>query len=105
MAAALYVRRQETGGALPTKLLARKRPHLLPVYGQQVAQVQRRPHGVWACLGSWYHESPDRAVAIRELRAEVDGVEDISLLRCLDVVLWMRGGANRPVGMFAMDSP
>jgi hypothetical protein len=34
--------------------------------------------------------------AVEELRAAVGGIEDISLLRCLDVVLWMRGRHGNP---------
>jgi hypothetical protein len=31
--------------------------------------------------------------AVRKLRDEVDDIQHVSLLRCLDVALWMRGTA------------
>lgn len=74
-----------------SKLLARKRPQLLPVYDSVVADVLQRPMNVWACLWCWFHSDSGRVAAVEALRAEVSGIEDISLLRCLDVVLWMRG--------------
>lgn len=72
------------------KLLARKRPQLLPVYDHVVADMLQRPANVWSCLWCWFQGDPSRVTAVDELRADVGGVEDISLLRCLDVVLWMR---------------
>jgi hypothetical protein len=71
------------------KLLARKRPHLIPVYDSEVRQLLGGPDGFWACLWSWFHSDPSRAIALAELRGEVAGLTDISLLRTLDVVLWM----------------
>ncbi|MBE8519462.1 hypothetical protein ILP97_18455 [Amycolatopsis sp. H6(2020)] len=70
------------------KLLARKRPHLLPVYDSQVKAVLDAP-SVWACLWTWFEGDSRRAEAVAELRDEAGGIEDISLLRCLDVILWM----------------
>ncbi|MEC3982657.1 DUF6308 family protein [Amycolatopsis sp. H20-H5] len=72
------------------KLLARKRPHLLPVYDSQVAAHLGRPDSIWACLWTWFANDPQRATALLDLRTEAGGSDDISLLRCLDVVLWMR---------------
>jgi hypothetical protein len=71
------------------KLLARKRPHLLPAYDHQIRTLLAAPRSYWACLWTWLHDDADRAKAIRTLRAEVGGIEDISVLRCLDVMLWM----------------
>ncbi|MEV4058411.1 DUF6308 family protein [Amycolatopsis sp. NPDC049688] len=71
------------------KLLARKRPHLLPVYDSQVKAVLGAPSSVWACLWTWFHSDSRRADAVADLRNEAGGIADISLLRCLDVILWM----------------
>ncbi|QKV78056.1 DUF6308 family protein [Amycolatopsis sp. Hca4] len=71
------------------KLLARKRPHLLPVYDSQVKAALDAPGSVWACMWTWFQGDPRRAQAIAELRGEAGGIEDISLLRCIDVILWM----------------
>jgi hypothetical protein len=71
------------------KLLARKRPHLLPVYDSQVKAALGGPGSIWACLWTWFQADARRAEAIAELRYEAGGIGDISLLRCIDVVLWM----------------
>ncbi|MEV6873972.1 DUF6308 family protein [Amycolatopsis sp. NPDC051128] len=72
------------------KLLARKRPHLLPVYDSQVKAILDAPNSVWACLWTWFQGDSRRAEAVAELRDEAGGIQDISLLRCLDVILWMQ---------------
>lgn len=84
------------------KLLARKRPHLLPVYDSQVKAVLDAPESIWACLWAWFQGNSRRADVVRELRDEVDGIDDISLLRCLDVILWMHATGRRaqpPTGL------
>jgi hypothetical protein len=71
------------------KLLARKRPHLLPVYDSKVQAALSKPDSVWACLWTWFVEDQTRADAVADLRDEAGGIADVSLLRCIDVVLWM----------------
>ncbi|MEW2507721.1 DUF6308 family protein [Amycolatopsis sp. NPDC047767] len=78
------------------KLLARKRPRLLPVYDSRVKAVLGQPDSIWACLWTWFHADGARAAAVADLRAEAGDVDDISLLRCLDVVLWMRANSSSP---------
>jgi hypothetical protein len=72
------------------KLLARKRPHLLPVYDSQVKAVLGAPRSIWECLWTWFQGDAKRAEALADLRDEAGGIDDISVLRCLDVILWMR---------------
>ncbi|MFK0249709.1 DUF6308 family protein [Amycolatopsis azurea] len=79
------------------KLLARKRPRLLPVYDSKVMTMLGTPSSFWACLWTWFDSDPRRANGLRDLRAEVGGITDISLLRCLDVVLWMRATRSQVV--------
>lgn len=71
------------------KLLARKRPHLLPVYDSQVEALLGKPENFWACLWTWFARDSRRVTTLAELRGEAGGIDDISLLRCLDVILWM----------------
>lgn len=73
------------------KLLARKRPALLPVYDAVVAAQLDEPRDIWNCYWTWFKDEPSRVCDTKALRAQVDGVSDISLLRCLDVALWMFG--------------
>lgn len=68
------------------KLLARKRPRLLPVYDDVVRCVLGRPRGVWLEL----HETvsdPEIRNAIESLRPS--SAEHVSTLRLLDVAIWM----------------
>jgi hypothetical protein len=69
-------------------LLARKRPHLLPVYDRVVkAALQPTKRTFWRPL---WETLQDRAVTgrLEELRRVLD--LDVSLLRVLDVAVWMR---------------
>jgi hypothetical protein len=71
------------------KLLAHKRPLLLPVYDTVVADaLQPHQDAFWVPL---WQTIQDRAVVERleHLRADL-GRPDISLLRILDVPIWMR---------------
>jgi hypothetical protein len=70
------------------KLLARKRPRLIPVYDSVVREAVGAPKHFW----TWLHQQlQDSKLVdqIRVLRAEAD-VEHLSLLRTLDVAIWMR---------------
>jgi hypothetical protein len=71
------------------KLLARKRPHLLPVYDDRLRTMLARPSNSWACLWSWFQVRPERAIGLVNLRDEVGDIDDVSLLRVLDVALWV----------------
>ncbi|MFH8222695.1 DUF6308 family protein [Streptomyces sp. NPDC018057] len=73
------------------KLLARKRPRLLPVYDQVVRCVLSEPESFW--LGLWAAlRTDERALhhALADLRQRAGLPEHISVLRVCDVVLWMR---------------
>ena len=89
------------------KLLARKRPHLLPVYDERLRRLLGRPRNSWACLWSWFQVQPERAAGLANLRDEAGDIDDISLLRVLDVALWMYtdryGTAVRPTDRLAAD--
>lgn len=87
-------------GVLPLKLLARKRPNLIPVWDRIVRCAFDFRSGAWLCLDGLLREQ-DGAVLSRlaELRAEAGVPEQVSLLRVLDVVVWMRHRDNHlPTG-------
>lgn len=78
-----------------SKLLARKRPHLIPIYDDYVAKAFDRANpstswvrDIWRGTASLF-ENADVIETLRNLRAAVAGIEHISLLRVLDVVVWM----------------
>jgi hypothetical protein len=92
-AAALWSQLMEfpgMGWVTTSKLLARKRPRLLPVYDSVVkAALQPRSEAFWIPLRGELRESEitDR---LREIRAEAGVDERVALLRILDVAIWMR---------------
>ncbi len=79
------------GWVTATKLLARKRPRLVPVYDRVVRCAVGAPAGPWW----WFHErfaenNYELATVLRELRLTVEVPDRVSPPRVLDVVLWMR---------------
>ncbi|WP_219822985.1 DUF6308 family protein [Nocardia nova] len=87
------------GRTTASKLLARKRPRLLPIWDTVVAAVfgtQDRHLGpVWEALRHNDNQLHHRLTAIRELAGLP---QDISVLRVLDVVAWMHGKHNHTDG-------
>jgi hypothetical protein len=75
---------------MAAKLLARKRPHLLPVIDKRVRNILGGVNDVWRCLWTWFHDDPDRVAAVAQVRSETGDIDDVSLLRCLHVLLWLR---------------
>ncbi|MFF1769066.1 DUF6308 family protein [Streptomyces sp. NPDC058249] len=73
------------------KLLARKRPRLLPVYDQVVRCLLGRPQSFWLTLHAALR-ADDYALHRRllALRESAGVPETVSALRICDVVLWMR---------------
>lgn len=87
------LREVDTFGPVRTsKLLARKRPHLIPIYDC----VVREQFGAKNSLRQWSDMSElfadaDVVSHLERLREGAAVGEDISLLRVLDVVVWMEG--------------
>ena len=81
------------GPVIASKLLARKRPRLIPIHDKVVLRVLAPPKDrFWATL----------AVALTEadLRDEIEalrppGADSVSLLRLLDVAIWIRYSRSR----------
>ncbi|MFG2383250.1 DUF6308 family protein [Streptomyces avermitilis] len=72
------------------KLLARKRPRLLPVYDQVVRCVLGRPKSFWLNLhGALRADNHALHRELMALRQSADLPETVSVLRICDVVLWM----------------
>jgi hypothetical protein len=73
------------------KLLARKRPHLIPVWDHVVRCALGHPNGAWLWLDDLLR-ARDAAVLHRleALRQQAGIPTGVSLLRVLDVVFWMR---------------
>jgi hypothetical protein len=76
------------------KLLARKRPHLLPVYDGHVREVLRRPSNDqmwWSDLRCQLIKDDALVRELEAVRARA-GAGHLSLLRTFDIMCWMFGG-------------
>jgi hypothetical protein len=81
---------QDVGWVIAGKLLARKRPRLLPVYDRVVRCAVGRPPSFWLALHTALRE--DNAALYRqllELRQAAGLPETVSALRVCDVAVWM----------------
>lgn len=87
----LLNRCEDVGWTIASKLLARKRPHLLPVYDRVVRCAVGRPDRYWTPLHAALRA--DRGALshrLSELREAAGLDRGTSLIRTLDVALWMR---------------
>ena len=79
------------GWVITNKLLARKRPQLIPVYDRVTRCAYGRPDGLWLWLVGLFAEDGgvlgERLAAARKAAGLPDCVTD---LRTLDVITWMR---------------
>jgi hypothetical protein len=77
-----------------SKVLARKRPQLLPVYDNVVRCALKSPENFWTAL----HEALSADGGALDARLSrllvAAGVENVSTIRALDVALWMRHHAE-----------
>ncbi len=80
-------RRTGMGYVTTSKLLARKRPHLVPVWDQVVRCALGTPVRPWTWLGERFSD-PELPAALRRVREAAGVPATVSELRVLDVVLW-----------------
>jgi hypothetical protein len=81
----------DVGWVSAGKLLARKRPHLIPVWDNVVRCAFGRPEGAWLWLDDLLRAR--EGVILRllgEVHEDAKVPAGVSLLRVLDVVFWMR---------------
>jgi hypothetical protein len=87
--------KKHLGPVAAGKLLARKRPQLLPVYDSHVKEVLKRPRDDQAWWRDLRCELAKDDALVRELdtvRARA-GAGHLSLLRTFDIMCWMFGGS------------
>ena len=79
------------GWVIAGKLLARKRPKLIPVYDSIVRCQFGAPKHVWLKLQDQLAGNHGQLrAALAQVRATVGVEEKVSILRVLDIVLWRR---------------
>jgi len=88
------------GRTIATKLLARKRPRLLPIYDSVVARVTEVGDYHWEPVRQALRaDAPGQNRRLQEHLAELGrtaGIgEGVSVLRLFDVITWMEGKENR----------
>ncbi|NKY38147.1 DUF6308 family protein [Cellulomonas septica] len=89
------------GDTAASKLLARKRPHLVPVFDSVVdAELSLVKRRLWLSLHDWLNaDGGANATHLATLRGRAGLGHDISLLRVFDVLTWMVGkGYATPSG-------
>lgn len=83
-----------------SKVMARKRPKLVPIQDRVVMQeLQAKDASYWDMWWQAMHLRIDNQTVVldfaRSLQAQVPANSELSLLRILDIVIWMRGKAKR----------
>jgi len=78
------------GPTTASKLLARKRPRLRPIYDSVVAEVVGSTR-LWEPLRMLLTSEPALHDRLLHLRGEAGLSDDVSALRVFDVVAWMEG--------------
>lgn len=91
----LLRRQDRIGWVTAGKLLARKRPRLVPVYARVVKRAFGLPPPMQGHVWPWLHEKfaeDDGALRrrLREVRDIAGVAESVTPLRVLDVIIWMR---------------
>lgn len=95
------------GPTTASKIIARKRPHLIPIYDSVVAARVglKNSAGQWRIWSeSLRANNQELSQRIERLRAE-SGQGHVSLLRTLDIVLWMDQRAGVPLDEGTEESP
>lgn len=78
------------GPTIASKLLARKRPRLRPIYDSVVADVIGSTQ-LWEPLRAALTSDPDLHHRLLRIRSEAGLTDEVSALRVFDVVAWMEG--------------
>ena len=77
------------GWATAGKLCARKRPKLAPVYDDVVLRAARKPTSWWCIVAALFADEALRT-RLQHLRGGLAPEDQPTLLRTLDIVVWMR---------------
>lgn len=91
--------RSRLGRVAAGKLLARKRPQLIPVYDSYVEKVLNRTHvhgTFWRDLRCQLTKDTQLLSELEAVRARAGaGAAHLSLLRVFDIMCWMHGGKQQ----------
>lgn len=76
-----------------SKLMARKRPKLIPIWDSRVHDFFQRPYWTWTPL-SLALADVERQKKLAVVRTECNAPPTTSLLRILDVTIWTQGNGS-----------
>ncbi|MEP7738883.1 DUF6308 family protein [Nocardioides sp. 31GB23] len=85
----------DVGPTTASKLYARKRPRLRPIYDSVVARVIGTEQ-IWEPLRAYLQDCPDLHGDLISLRTDAGLPDAVSPLRIFDVVAWMEGKGYTP---------
>ena len=91
-------RTEGMGDTRLSKLLHRKRPHLIPISDSVVRKVLPLPEGVpdrWRGYLAAFRKDPSLVGRLEGFRRIVASAGHVSPLRVLDVITWMQGRGDR----------
>lgn len=84
------------------KLLARKRPHLIPIVDQVVERLVQAPSGeYWSTFRDFFEQADSKEAVQRLIPPGV--TENVPLLRIVDAAIWMMGSDSEPVQRVRQD--
>ena len=79
----------KVGDTIASKLLARKRPYLVPVSDRVVRTLAVPGASWWKCVAGYFADD-ERVAQLRAIR-DAAAPRELPLLRVLDIAVWMRG--------------
>jgi hypothetical protein len=90
----LLKERDGIGWVIAGKLVARKRPRLIPVYDDVVRTAVGAPKDFWLALWEQFRDNGSLSTELRRVRSDA-GADRLSSLRVLDIVIWMRNHGKK----------
>lgn len=83
----------QVGPTRASKIMARKRPRLIPIYDSVVRPLMGLKHsgGSWTAWHGALADGSGLPKRLEQIRQEADAPYSISALRVMDIVLWMHG--------------
>ncbi len=80
---------RDVGPVIASKILARKRPRLVPIVDRKVCDLVGVHDHYWLAWGELFERHPHLDRRLQELRRASGAGPHVSTLRVLDVALWM----------------
>ena len=85
--------RWDIGPTIASKIMARKRPHLIPIWDEIIGQVigKRSPRTQWLNWHSHLQPGSPLSDRLRRIHEQSGVTQELSELRIIDAILWRHG--------------